>query len=105
MLFYWAALLISFTVTAFGQVTYKHFSKSQNKRYLILSVTLFAIVPFTSYIALQRFHIGMVYIGAAFSQILVLFLSRQLLHERLSKNHFISMGLILLGLIVYALGS
>lgn len=105
MILYWLALLISFLVTALGQVIYKYYAMSGNIWHLLISVAFFTIAPFTSYIALQKIGIGLVFIGAAVSQILVLVLSRQFLREQISRDHIISMSLIAIGLVMYALGN
>jgi drug/metabolite transporter (DMT)-like permease len=103
VLIYWIALSISYIVTALGQVIYKLFSYTRNRWHLFWAVVFFAIAPFTSYVALKRIEVGMVFIGAAVSQILILFLSKYFLNEQLNKNHFISMGFIMLGLVLYAI--
>jgi drug/metabolite transporter (DMT)-like permease len=102
---YWLALSISYIVTAFGQVIYKLYAHSRNVSHLIASVAFFVIAPFTSYIALQRLSAGTVFIGAATSQVLILIMSHYMLREKISRDHLISMGLILVGLGMYALGS
>ena len=69
------------------------------------AISFFIIAPFTSYLALKRINVGMVFIGAALSQVLVMLMSNYILHEEITNDHKISMGLILFGLCLYALGS
>ncbi len=104
MLIYWLALSVSYIVTAIGQVIYKMYAHTKNPWHFFWAVAFFIIAPFTSYIALQKLSVGMVFIGAAFSQVLILIMSKYTLKETLTKDHFISMTLILLGLFAFALG-
>ena len=103
MIIYWIALSVSFLMTAIGQVVYKLFAETHNKWHFIAAVSAFMVAPFTSFIALHGIDAGMVYIGAASSQVLILILSKYILLEEVSKDHVIAMGLILIGLITYAL--
>lgn len=105
MQIYWLALTISYVVTAFGQVIYKLFAHTRNKWHFFWAIVFFIIAPFTSYIALKKIEVGMVYIGAATSQILILVMSHYILSEKITKDHIISMVLILLGLLSFSLGS
>jgi multidrug transporter EmrE-like cation transporter len=104
MWIYWLALSISYIVTAFGQVIYKLYAHTRSLWHLAASIAFFVIAPFTSYIALQRLSAGTVFIGAAFSQVLILVMSRTMLKEEITMDHLISMSLILLGLLMFALG-
>lgn len=105
MWLYWLALSISYTVTALGQVYLKMYAHTKNLWHFVWSVAFFIIAPFTSYVALQKISVGMVFIGAAVSQVLILILSKYTLKETLTKDHFISMALILSGLVAFALGN
>jgi drug/metabolite transporter (DMT)-like permease len=104
MWIYWTALTISYVVTACGQVIYKLFAHTKNKWHFIWSIAFFIIAPFTSYIALKKIAVGMVFIGAATSQVLIMIMSHYILKEKITKDHLISMALILLGLMAYAMG-
>ncbi|NOH04648.1 MAG: EamA family transporter [Chloroflexi bacterium] len=98
------ALLVSYIVTALGQVIYKLFAHTRNKWHFLGAVAFFIIAPFTSYIALKRIEVGMVFIGAAFSQILIMLMSHYILRERITRDHLIATAFILLGLVMYAIG-
>lgn len=104
MWIYWAALTISYIVTACGQVLYKLFSYTKNKWHFFWAIAFFIIAPFTSYIALKKIEVGMVFIGAATSQVLIMIMSHYILKEKITKDHIISTVLILLGLFAYAVG-
>lgn len=105
MWLYWLALSVSYIVTAGGQVTYKLFALTKNWWHLFLSIALFIVAPFTTYIALKKFAVGTVFIGAASSQVLIMVMSHYILKERITRDHLISMVLILLGLLSLSLGS
>jgi|CXWL01.1.fsa_nt_gi drug/metabolite transporter (DMT)-like permease len=104
MWIYWAALSISYIVTAFGQVVYKLFAHTKNRWHFLWAITFFIVAPFTSYIALKKIEVGMVFIGAAISQVLIMVMSHYVLKEKITKDHIISTVLILLGLFLYAIG-
>ncbi len=104
MWIYWVALSISYVVTAFGQVLYKLFAHTKDKWHFLWAVAFFIVAPFTSYIALKKIEVGMVFIGAATSQVLIMVLSHYILKEKITKDHIISTILILLGLFLYAIG-
>jgi drug/metabolite transporter (DMT)-like permease len=104
MWIYWASLIICYVVTACGQVIYKLFAHTKNKWHFILAIAFFVIAPFTSYIALKKIEVGMVFIGAATSQVLIMIMSHYVLKEKITKDHIISTVLILLGLLAYAVG-
>jgi len=104
MWIYWTALSITYVVTAFGQVILKLFAKTNNKWHLFWALAFFIIAPFTSYIALKKIGVGMVFIGVAVSQVLIVIMSHYILKEKISKDHVISMIFILVGLFAYALG-
>jgi len=103
-LIHWLALSVSFCATALGQVVYKLFAKSHAMRHLLASGMFFVVAVFTSYFALRQIGVGVVYIGTALTQILVLILSKYVLQEHLSRDHFIAIGLISIGLAAYAVG-
>lgn len=104
MWIYWIALSISYIFTAFGQVVYKLFAHTKNKWHFLFAVAFFVVAPFTSYVALKRIEVGMVFIGAATSQILIMIMSHYVLKEKITKDHIVSTILILLGLFLYAIG-
>ncbi len=105
MWIHWIALSISYLVTGLGQVALKMFAKTPKLHYLFWSIALFVIAPFTTYVALRELSAGTVYVGAATSQIIVILLSRYALDETITRDHLVSMSLILGGLILFALGS
>ncbi|MBM3703066.1 MAG: hypothetical protein FJW63_08810 [Actinobacteria bacterium] len=100
----WLALFLSYMTTAIGQVIYKLFNKTKNNFHLILSIISFGIAPFSSYIALKKLDLNLVYIGAAISQVLVLFLSGKILKEKINLDHIISIILILFGFLFISVG-
>jgi multidrug transporter EmrE-like cation transporter len=105
MWIYWITLSISYIVTAFGQVILKLYAYTKNKWHFIWAIVFFAVAPFTTYVALKKIPVGMVYVGAAVSQVMIIIMSKNILKEKITKDHVISMAFILLGLLGYALGN
>lgn len=100
----WAALAVSYVVTALGQVTYKLYARTRQTRHAASAIGFFLVAPVTSYLALRRLPVATVFIGAATSQVLIMVLSHSFLRERITRDHVLSTVLILLGLAAFAAG-
>jgi len=89
--------------TALGQFFYKKFALNKKKIYLIISVSLFAIVPLFNFIALKEISIDIVYMSTSLTIILVIFLSKVFLNEKVDIKLYSGVLIILLGIIIYNL--
>jgi len=89
--------------TALGQFFYKKFALNKKKIYLIISVSLFAMVPLFNFIALKEISIDIVYMSTSLTIILVIFLSKVFLNEKVDIKLYSGVLIILLGIIIYNL--
>lgn len=95
------ALAAALLATSFGHLNYKLFYMRQKRAYLLLALSLFGLAPVFSFFALKVLTIGTVYVSTGLSQVLVLFLSKTVLHEKLTKDHGYAMVFIVTGILVY----
>ncbi len=99
------ALALSLVATAAGQVLYKGFFAAAGKprRWLWIAgaIACFLAAPVGSYLALLKLRIGMVYMSAALTHIMVVGASRALLREPLTRHHVIALVLIVSGVVLY----
>lgn len=69
--------------------------------YLLTAFGTFLTVPVLSYLALHNLTLAFVYMSTSLVHVLILIMSHVFLDERLSKNHYISITLIIVGIIIY----
>lgn len=98
-----ALLAIAVTSTAFAQVSYRLFFL-RGRRLVILGTALglFVIAQLGFFGALTQLDIGVVYMALGLTQVLVLFLSGRILHERITRDHLYAVAAIVLGMTLYA---
>jgi len=94
-------LLFALVFTAIGQLLFRLYYVHEKKIYLATALGTFITVPLFSYFALLNLTLAFVYMSTALIHVLVLIMSRLFLKERLSRNQFISMSLIVIGIIVF----
>lgn len=96
-------LFAAIIATALGQFFYKKYALSNERQYYILTVFLFLITPVCSFFALKTIPMDIVYISTSLTISFVVVLSRVFLNERINKRRYFGIGLILLGVLFYAL--
>lgn len=96
------ALAIGLLAASFGQVSFKLWATRGSRTHLVLALGLFLVGQLGFFAALTQLEIGVVYMTTALSQILVLALARGLVSERLTRDHAIAVGLIAVGVVLYA---
>ncbi|WP_111265585.1 DMT family transporter [Marilutibacter maris] len=102
----WAlsALMAALFVTASAQVAFKQYSNGAGRGYLVLTVMLFASAPPLTYLAVKAYGVGTVYVSTAITYILVALAGWRLFGESPTPRRVLAMGLILLGVLIYAVG-
>ena len=103
MVFSYLCLFAAIISTALGQFFYKKYALTSERQYYLLTVCLFLITPVCSFFALKTIPIDIVYISTSLTIAFVVVLSRVFLNERINKRRYIGVGLILLGVLFYAL--
>lgn len=98
-----AWLAFSLVATALAQVAFKFYFKRRNIGWILLAVTMFAAVPYTTYMALRGLSLSTVYVATAASQMLVVMLSMVLLGERYTSRQAAGFVLILAGIALFNL--
>lgn len=106
------ALVTALVSTSFGQLSYKLFFDQRRGQpldwrrlrswRLAAACTLFGIAQIGFFLALRGLPVGTVYMSTGVTQVIVLGLSRVVLHEAVGRDHLIAVGLILTGLALYA---
>ena len=96
------ALAVGLFAASFGQVAFKLWATRGSRSRLVAALALFMVGQLGFFAALTQLEIGVVYMTTALSQILVLGLARGLVSERLTRDHAIAVGLIAVGVVLYA---
>ena len=95
---------VALTSTAFAQLSYKlYFLRGRRLRILAVALSLFVLAQVGFFLALTRLDVGVVYMATGLIHILVIGLSRSVLHERVTGDHLVAVTLIAGGLILCAL--
>lgn len=87
--------------TSVGHINFKLYYLRSKNIYLVVSLFFFGMAPVLSFFSLIRLSLGTVYISTAFTQVLILILSKTILKENINKDHIISMFFIVFGIIIY----
>ena len=99
-----AILFLALNSTALAQLFYKlYVSKHRRRSLLVLALSLFGLAQVGFFIALTFLDLGVVYMSTGVIQVIVLLLSRFVLQENISSDHWIAVGLIFGGLVLYSL--
>ncbi|HEU4429460.1 MAG TPA: EamA family transporter [Myxococcota bacterium] len=96
------ALGVGLLAAAAGQVVFKQWSQRHSHALLAGAIGLFALGQGGFFVALMGLDVGLVYMSTALSQLLVMGLSRAVFSERLDRDHAIGIGLIVAGIVLYA---
>ncbi len=96
------ALGAALTLAAFGQLNFKLYALRSSRLNLAIALGCFVIAQICFFLALMDLRVGVVYLSTALTQILVLFLSRHVLREALTRHHAVAMTMIVAGIILYA---
>ena len=100
---YWVSLAGALSGTALGQVFYRYYFVDKRRSWLFLAILFFLVVPLFSYFALKGISLGTVYMSTGLTQVLILFLSKYFLKENIQVSKMLAVGVIILGVVVYAL--
>lgn len=87
--------------TALGQLLFKMYYINGRTGYVIFAVGMFVTVPVFSYLALANLSLAIVYMSTALTHVLVVVMSRIVLHEMLSRRRIVAGGLIVLGVVLF----
>ena len=96
------ALSVGLLSAAMGQVAYKLWFQRRGSFLLAAALGLFVLGQVGFFVALTGLALGLVYMSTALSQIVVLALSSGVVGERLTRDHAVGVGLIVLGILLYA---
>ena len=96
-----ASLLAALVFTTVGQLLFRLYYVRTKKIYFAAALGTFMAVPVFSYLALLNLTLAFVYMSTALIHVLVLILSHIFLHEQFTKKQFISISLIVMGIIVF----
>jgi drug/metabolite transporter (DMT)-like permease len=95
------SLLFTLLSTAVGQLLFRMYYVRKKKIYLAAALGTFLAVPLLSYLALVNLTLAFVYMSTALIHVLVLIMSHMFLKEHLTSKQYISMSLIVVGIIVF----
>lgn len=96
-------LAVALLSTALSQFLLKLYHVRSKIYLVVLALCLFGSIPVFSYLALRELELSTVYVSTAITQVMVLFLSKQFLHEKITQDMAKSIGLILAGIVVFAI--
>jgi len=97
------SLLFTLLFTAAGQLLFRMYYVRKKKIYLASALGAFLAVPLLSYLALLNLTLAFVYMSTALIHVLVLIMSHMFLKEHLTLKQYVSMSLIVVGIIVFNL--
>jgi drug/metabolite transporter (DMT)-like permease len=97
------SLLFALFFTAVGQLLFRMYYVRTNKIYIVTALGMFVAVPVFSYLALLNLTLAFVYMSTALTHVLVLIMSHIFLKEQLAKKQYVSMSLIIAGIIIFNL--
>lgn len=95
------SLLFALLFTTAGQLLFRMYYVYNRKAYLTTALCTLLAVPLFSYLALLNLTLAFVYMSTALTHVLVLAMSHVFLKERLTRKQYISMSLIIIGIIVF----
>ena len=97
------ALAVGLTGTAVAHVTYKTFvARGRRIALFLIAMGLFGLAQAGFFVALTGLEVGVVYMSTAITHALVLALSRFVLGEEIGRHHLVAIGLVTIGLVLYA---
>jgi multidrug transporter EmrE-like cation transporter len=99
----WSWLALALLTTALGQLLYKSASLHASRARLGAAVASFCIAPVATYLALRGLSLATVYVSTAISQLIVVFGSMAFFGERYASRQWLSLALIVAGVIVFNL--
>lgn len=99
----WLFLALSVTATVTAQLAFKKHFLARRFAFLVHAIVLFCLaVPFT-FLAARDMGIGKVYIGSALSYVLTPIAAHFAFGERLKREQWAALSLIVAGVVVYNL--
>ena len=99
-----AFLTTALLCTALAQLSYKlYFTAGRRLPVLARAVVLFGVAQIGFFAALTQLEVGVVYMSTGVVHIIVLGLSKSVLREHVTRDHVVAVGLIVGGLVVYAI--
>jgi len=96
-------LTFAIFTTALGQFFYKKYSLSHSYKFFYLTIILFIVTPVFSYMALKKIPIDIVYMFTSLTILIVLFLSKIFLNEKIASKTYVGVIFIILGVILYGI--
>jgi len=87
--------------TSLALVSYKKYTISAEKLYLLLTISLFMFAPVLNFSALQYLTVDIVYMGSSLNGLIVLVLSHYYLDERVIARQFAGAILVFIGVLIY----
>lgn len=103
MIFSYLFLFCAIFATALGQLFYKKYQITKNFKFYILSIGLFLSIPMFNFLALIQIKVDIVYMFTALTIFLVVLMSKVFLNEKISKQRYCGIILIILGVLIYGL--
>lgn len=94
---------LALVTTAISQFFLKLYHVKQNRLYILMAICLFSITPVFTFTALRELSLSTVYVSTAITQVMVLFLAKQFLNEKISTNQIKGVALILFGIVIFAI--
>ena len=99
-----AILVVSVTLVAVAQVTFKRSMTESNRLQFLGAMALFGVAQIGFFFALLGIEVGMVYMATALTHVIVLVLSHRWLGERMERGHLVAAGIVALGVLIYGIG-
>lgn len=100
---HWFSLVGALSGTAMGQFFYRYYFIKKNFVWLFFAVSFFLMVPLFSYFALKGLSLGVVYMSTGLTQVIILVMSKYFLEEDVGIKKIMSVGIIVFGVVVYAI--
>jgi drug/metabolite transporter (DMT)-like permease len=95
------SLLFALLFTSIGQLLFRMYYVRTKKIYLAAALGTFLAVPVCNYLALFNLTLAFVYMSTALTHVLVLTMSHMFLKEHLTGKQYISMALIVAGIVTF----
>lgn len=99
----WIFLGVTILLTVVAQLAFKQYFRSGQRLFVAVAVVLFCVAVLGTYLAVRDLGIGRVYVGAALTYVLTPLAARRVFGEYLGPGHYLALGLIVAGVVVYNL--
>ena len=103
MTFAFAALIGLLLFTAIGQLLFKYGTTKGDLRFTLVGFGSLGAATVSSFLALRTLGIGLVYLSMGLTHILIMLGSRYFLDEKITRQRLLGSGLVIAGILTYAI--